>query len=1760
MSYKLNRRRSSSKRIKAGSVDITLGVADLPVLKRKRTLALNRLKKTLEVAKEALVDTSLLNSFLAHFTEVQKLRSKFEEAHEDILSIIDDPSEESEDALRVTFDEVFFEVVAIHRKLTLQDGDRHNDSFQSTSNSASLKVKLPKINIPTFSGNIKAWPEFFDVFSSLIHDNSGLTDTERMHYMISSLSGDALGLVKTFPVQGSFYQEAFKTLVTRYRDKRELAFTCWKEMLTVTLKPNSPHDFRRVLDMFHENLTILKGVGLPTEQWDFVLCYLLLSKLDSKTRYEYEQSHPSVELPRYVDLKEFLHSKCEALVRDSHFANNDRSAATRDSSNTVTSNVSKKASAFVVTKNDAGKRTSEPVQKPSQDKRNSVPSSSIVLTPKCSFCDQPHTVSQCEEFLKKTTDERINYAMSHRWCFNCLRPSHSLRDCKSIFRCRDCSQRHHTLLHRPAPVEEELTKPETTNPSTSVQVDSVLANLGESSTVLLSTAQIDIRDSTGKYQSFRALIDSGSQAHFITDRAVERLGLHRTQTTRKIRGLGQSKASVSGSVKLEVGFNGKTFIYIDALSLPNICGDMPCTRLNPMSWRHLQHLTLADPNCYEPGPIDILLGAEVFSSLLLPGNISGSSNEPSAMNSVFGWLLLGNVGCDSDNISSFFVSFEEDLLHQEVQKFWELENIPESPHSSPEDNLCEQFYTKTVSRDTTGRYVVALPFKDGKEYAFVGSREIALRRFHSLERSLSKRSQLREQYVAFMDDYLQSGHMSRVPTIDLCKGKYYIPHHCVLRPESVTTKLRVVFDASAQDSTNTSLNDRMLTGPKLQANIMALLLKFRVHFVVFTADMRQMYRQISVRDSDRDFQRIFWRSDTTYPVQEYRLNTVTYGVSSAPFLACRTIRQLVADEGHDFPLASQILSSDVYVDDIVSGSGTISEVQQMKKETVTLLSRGHLELRKWASNKPELLADLPSEHCLTDFLSMDIGKTMDVKILGLRWDPVQDVFTFEVTPLKVNCTKRTILSELARIFDPLGFLAPLTFVAKVLVQKLWLLGIDWDASPPSEIVSRWEHYLSQLSCLMQLKIPRCTSVANAVDFQLHGFADASEAGYGAVVYLRIQDNQGVVRISLLCAKSRVAPVKCISLPRLELCGAVLLSDLMQFTIQTYRSLLVFSDIFAWSDSTVVLAWLHSHPSRWKTFVSNRVSHIQTTIPEARWNHVGTADNPADIPSRGMNAADLINNSLWWSGPSWLTLSSDSWPSAQPTDYTTKDQCEERIQSLVTQETCHALDTLLEKFSSIRRIQRILGYCVRFIENTRCHDRQLRKTHRFLARSELEAALTSLVKHVQAQHFQSDIDRLMENLPLPRQLRKLSPFLDEQGVLRVGGRLSRSGLEFEHKHPALLPRESRLSYLIIEAIHLESCHAGVNTMHCLIVQQFWILSVKRAIRHCLSKCIRCYRVNPAPLEPYMSDLPKVRVNQAKPFSIVGVDYGGPFSIKSGRHRGAKISKAYLCLFVCFTTKALHLELASDLSTEAFIAALRRFVGRRGRVSIIHSDRGTNFVGAKSVFDSYMRDASETEQIEFRFNPPSSPHWGGIWEIQIKVVKSHLYRIIGNQCLTFEELTTLFVQIEAMLNSRPLCPMSSDPNDISALTPGHFLTLEPLTAPPDANVTTVNINRLNRWQLIQRFQQDFWKRWKAEYLHTLTQRAKWTQHCKPLREGSIVIIKNENYHPLSWPLARVLTLHPAADGVVRCATVRTPQSTLVRPLIKLCPLPNQCDDNN
>lgn len=389
---------------------------------------------------------------------------------------------------------------------------------------------------------------------------------------------------------------------------------------------------------------------------------------------------------------------------------------------------------------------------------------------------------------------------------------------------------------------------------------------------------------------------------------------------------------------------------------------------------------------------------------------------------------------------------------------------------------------------------------------------------------------------------------------------------------------------------------------------------------------------------------------------------------------------------------------------------------------------------------------------------------------------------------------------------------------------------------------------------------------------------------------------------------------------------------------------------------------------------------------------------------------------------------------------------------------------------------------------------------------------------------------------------------------MGGRLRNAEIPYEAKHPILLPKKCRLSELIVEKLHHEHLHPGFRTLAAIVANQFWILSPRSVIYRVIYRCIKCFKTKPKSFTPLMADLPKFRVQQMKPFCTIGIDYAGPFSTIARKHRGAKTFKSYVCLFVCAATKAVHLELVSDLSTEAFVAAFRRFIARRGSCIRIFSDRGTNFIGAYNALNRLAQEGGGKLGIEWLFNPPAAPNFNGLSEAGVKSVKTHLQRVVGNQVLSFEEFCTLLTQVELVLNSRPLHPLSSDPNDLQPLTPSHFLLLSPLnTEIPHVDFQKVPHSRLSRWELVQAMLQHFWKRWSLEYLHTLQQRTKWTTHIPNLVPNTLVLIRNDNLPPLKWDLARIICSHPGPDGVVRVVTLRTAHGQCMRPVSKICPLP-------
>jgi hypothetical protein len=654
---------------------------------------------------------------------------------------------------------------------------------------------------------------------------------------------------------------------------------------------------------------------------------------------------------------------------------------------------------------------------------------------------------------------------------------------------------------------------------------------------------------------------------------------------------------------------------------------------------------------------------------------------------------------------------------------------------------------------------------------------------------------------------------------------------------------------------------------------------------------------------------------------------------------------------------------------------------------------------------------------------------------------------------------------------------------------------------------------------------------------------------------------------LLLSKSKVAPLKTLSIPRLELCAAVLLSNIIKNVTSSIKFMSQIENIYLFTDSTIVLGWLNTSPHLLKTFVANRVVQIHENAPNVVWKHIISEENCADVCSRGILPSELIIHPLWFSGPLWMTTPVCDWPKSLMSFDSFSELPERRSEQRLTLLAGKMTSDIINRYSSLSRLQRVTAWILRFVDKCRESSVSNPDFGLILSAWELNRALLCLIKIEQKICFSLIIEQIRKGVLCIREFQTLKPFLDENGVVRVGGRLSNSGLPYSQKFPILIPKNSHLTDLIIDYYHKLHLHVGPRTLLSIIQRKYWIMSARQKIRSRLSKCIQCFKFVAAPAVPMMGDLPPSRVLQSRPFSRVGVDYGGPFSIKDHKRRGAKITKGYVCLFICQATKAVHLEVVSDLTSEGFIAALDRFVGRRGLCAEIISDNGTNFVGANRYLKDLYKFISQQSShhdiynylaekgIKWSFNPPTGSHFGGLYEAGIKSTKYHLKRVVGENALTYEEFSTLLSRVEAILNSRPLCQLSTSPDEIDALTPGHFLIGGPLVSLPEYDLSDVNINRLSRWQHVQKLTRSFWKRWHHEYLNSLQQRMKWFKEHENISINQIVLIKDDRLPPTRWALGRVTQVHPGKDNIIRVVTLRTALGSVVRPVSKVCPLPSE-----
>ena len=696
----------------------------------------------------------------------------------------------------------------------------------------------------------------------------------------------------------------------------------------------------------------------------------------------------------------------------------------------------------------------------------------------------------------------------------------------------------------------------------------------------------------------------------------------------------------------------------------------------------------------------------------------------------------------------------------------------------------------------------------------------------------------------------------------------------------------------------------------------------------------------------------------------------------------------------------------------------------------------------------------------------------------------------------------------------------------------------------------WKDWVDDLCNLELIKINRCIkpknfgSIARA---ELHHFSDASLEGYGACSYLRIIDEHNTIHVVLLMAKGRVVSTKPTTVPRLELQAAleaVRLSVMLKMELDTK-----IDQEYFWSDSSIAIGYIKNSEQRYHMFVANRVREIRHNSDISQWHHIPGKMNPADIVSRGSSLLNL-QNSMWWHGPEYLhQLDITNYLNMHCSVPTSLEDPEIKHSKnvLCTKDGTETEKAVIsfEKYSSWNRLVRAVATAKLILKNRSWKKPSIEVPH-------LQEAEVVIIKLAQTTHYSKEVAALKAGRQVGKQsaIVSLAPELDDTGLIRVGGRAKRSlALSYEEKHPIVVPKASAISSLLIQHVHKKVNHQGHNTtLGALREFGYWVTGANKLVKDSIRKCIRCQMMRGKPMQQLMGELPQHRVEPSPPFTHVGIDCFGPYTVKERRTE----LKRWGLLLTCMYSRAVHVEVLDSMTADAFITALRSFICIRGPVQTIYCDNGTNFVGAKNELHKELQAMSETQRnelkhqmIEFKFNAPGASHAGGVWERQIRTVKSVLEGMWKkyNARMDTSGLRAAFYEAMNIVNSRPISIDSVSQATEVVVTPNHLVTMKPrqvMSLPGD--FTDQEVYGRKMWRKVQQYAQEFWSEWKTKYLAEITRRQRWQSKERLLQEGDLVMVVEGEQPRGQWPMAIVEEVYKSDDGIIRRAKVRVAHKEL------------------
>lgn len=1389
----------------------------------------------------------------------------------------------------------------------------------------------------------------------------------------------------------------------------------------------------------------------------------------------------------------------------------------------------------------------------------------------CAYCEsEDHYLSQCSEVAKLSQDQLKEWIQANKRCWRCAR-NHQAAQCTLKKPCHICQGKHLLALHeinvRPKKSNEEAARKEESCLTNSASDSLYLDRPEASNRVMLKVVPVLLHHEGRTINTF-ALLDDGSERSMLLPAAAKSLGIKGTPEDLPLRTVRQDIQVLHGrniSFHVSPATNPKVSYKIDgAFTASRLSLAQHTYPIEQLQKKHKHLRGLPIPALKDAKP-SLLIGSDQ-SHLITPIEPVrlGSPGGPAAVHTRLGWTLQGPVrsmGRPVNSVQCLFTSLppQMDELYRHVERLWQMDVIPHRPEkevtrSKQDQQAVALLDTKTTRIEVDGvrRYATPL-LRHAAMPPLQAPKESVMALLRSTERRLLKDPERAKIYQAEIQKLIEAGAVREVTPDKTPEECWYIPHHLVAH----NGKNRLVFNCSHQYLGQT-LNQYLLPGPTLGASLLGVLLRFRERPIAVSGDIKGMFHQVRLLPQDRSLLRFLWRDlKVDKPPRVFEWQVLPFGTTCSPCCATYALQCHVA--AHCPPEDPLRFSVDrcFYVDNCLQSVSTPKEAKQLVDHLRDLLSSAGFELRQWACNEPSVLNHLPQE-ARSQSLDLWLAKDKtnpEESTLGLSWHWEKDTLSYKHRPVSYEAlTLRSMYKVLASQYDPLGYLLPFSTRAKLIIRQLWDKQRGWDdANLPPALLQAWVNWEEELKFLPLINLPR-TYTPTDLDLEsatrdLHIFADASEQAYGAVAYLRTTTKEGQIHLAFVLARSRVAPKRVHSIPRLELCAALAaaqLADLLtkELTLEVAHTIL-------WSDSTTVLTWLHSQSCRFKVFVGARVSEIQELTANCTWRYVDSAQNPADDLTRGKTLEELKDPNRWSQGPPFLLKGSDHWP-MMPNVEPQEDHGELRKTAfcgatVTSPTTCSQEDTTHSSW------QGLIDATVKELQGVSSPSTPPTAEN-------YQHAETQILLRSQKQSFPEDYKALLAGKPVcsSSRLLTLAPVLDStSGLIRVGGRLRRLEDVDVPLHPVVLDATHPVTRLLIQKYDSDLHHPGPERVFSELRRSFWIIRGREAVRKHQRACAECQRWRGQPSVPRMADLPEARLRLHKPaFYSTGVDCFGPMMVRVGRRQ----EKRWGLIFKCLTTRAVHLDLLRTMDSDGYLMALRRLIARRGTPAELWSDRGTNFRGAerelREAFDHMvplLQQQLARQKIKFCFNPPAAPHFGGVWEREVRSVKSALYTCVGSQPIPEDVLLTVLLEVEAILNSKPLGYVSADIADIDPVTPNSLLMGRPDGSLPQVVYPETDILSRRRWRHSQVLADQFWSRFIRDYLPGLQARQKWQSPSPGLEDDAVVMLVEPQLPRAQWPIGRVVKSHQSDDGCIRSAVINIKGHLFTRPVARLVRLP-------